>query len=105
MSTPSTQSYILALLTAGGGITGYARTGSVPSIAAGVTVGALYALGALRMQNRQTYGAELALAASVLLAGSSMPRAVRTLKPLPVGLSVVAAFGLWRFGGEVWRRV
>lgn len=32
---------ILGALTAGGGITGYARTGSVPSIAAGVTVGAL----------------------------------------------------------------
>ena len=38
---PSNQALILALLTAGGGITGYARTGSIPSIAAGVTVGAL----------------------------------------------------------------
>ena len=38
---PSTQAFILACLTAGGGITGYARTGSIPSIAAGVTVGAL----------------------------------------------------------------
>jgi hypothetical protein len=38
---PSTQAFLLALLTAGGGITGYIRTGSVPSIAAGVTVGAL----------------------------------------------------------------
>lgn len=33
--------FALATLTAGGGITGYIRTGSVPSIAAGVTVGAL----------------------------------------------------------------
>ena len=31
----------LGALTAGGGITGYVRTGSVPSVAAGVTVGAL----------------------------------------------------------------
>lgn len=38
---PSTQAFLLACLTAGGGITGYARTGSIPSIAAGVTVGAL----------------------------------------------------------------
>jgi hypothetical protein len=36
-----TVALILGTLTAGGGITGYARTGSVPSIAAGVTVGAL----------------------------------------------------------------
>ena len=38
---PSTQAFILALLTAGGGLTGYIRTGSVPSVAAGMTVGAL----------------------------------------------------------------
>jgi hypothetical protein len=36
-----TSALILGALTAGGGITGYARTGSVPSIAAGVTVGSL----------------------------------------------------------------
>lgn len=41
---PSTQAFFLALLTAGGGITGYVRTGSVPSIAAGCTVGALVRL-------------------------------------------------------------
>jgi hypothetical protein len=31
----------LGALTAGGGITGYVRTGSIPSVAAGITVGAL----------------------------------------------------------------
>ena len=36
-----TAALILGALTAGGGITGYVRTGSVPSIAAGVTVGSL----------------------------------------------------------------
>ncbi|KAL8978037.1 MAG: hypothetical protein Q9205_006284 [Flavoplaca limonia] len=41
MDAPSTQAFILACLTAGGGITGYVRTSSIPSIAAGVTVGAL----------------------------------------------------------------
>jgi hypothetical protein len=33
--------FILGALTSVGGITGYVRTGSVPSIAAGLTVGAL----------------------------------------------------------------
>jgi len=33
--------YILGALTAGGGTMGYIRTGSVPSIAAGLTVGIL----------------------------------------------------------------
>lgn len=35
---------VLGALTAGGGIAGYARTGSVPSVAAGVTVGSLVRL-------------------------------------------------------------
>lgn len=36
-----TPAFILGLLTAGGGITGYVRTGSLPSVIAGVTVGTL----------------------------------------------------------------
>jgi len=97
MST-STSAFILAALTAGGGITGYVRTGSVPSIAAGVTVGTLYGLGGLRIQNHQPYGVELALLASILLAGSSIPRALRSQKPLPAGLSLLALYGLFTFG-------
>lgn len=53
------------------------------------------------MQAKQTYGVELALLASLILAGSSIPRAIKTQKPLPVGLSVVAALGLVRFGMAV----
>ncbi|KAH8814998.1 transmembrane proteins 14C-domain-containing protein [Xylogone sp. PMI_703] len=93
-----TSAFILGLLTSGGGIMGYARTGSVPSIAAGVTVGALYLLGGYRIQNRQPYGVELALLASVVLAGSSIPRAIRLQKPIPTGLSILALYGLYTFG-------
>lgn len=96
---PSSQiAYILGVLTAGGGITGYARAGSVPSLAAGCSVGALYLIGGYRIQNKQTYGIELALLASVVLAGSSIPRALRSQKPLPIALSVLAALGLYNFG-------
>ena len=62
-----------------------------------------YGLGGYRIQTRQPYGVELALLASVVLAGSSVPRAIKTQKPLPVGLSLVAAFGLWRFG-SLWNK-
>ena len=41
---------------------------------------------------------ELALLASVVLAGSSIPRAIKSQKPLPIGLGLVAAFGLYRYG-------
>jgi uncharacterized membrane protein (UPF0136 family) len=58
----------------------------------------LYALGGYRIANRQPYGVELALLASVVLAGSSIPRAIKTQKPLPIGLSIVAVFGLYNYG-------
>jgi len=90
--------YILSALTSIGGITGYVRTGSVPSITAGLLVGALYGLGGYHISKRQPYGIELALLASVLLAGSSFPRAIRSGKPLPAGLSALAATGLFVYG-------
>ncbi|KAA8576490.1 hypothetical protein EYC84_006602 [Monilinia fructicola] len=90
--------YILGALTAGGGTLGYVRTGSIPSVAAGLTVGSLYLVGGYRIQNRQSYGVELALLASIVLAGSSIPRAIRSQKPLPAGLSLLALYGLFTFG-------
>ncbi|KAK3208422.1 hypothetical protein GRF29_77g687652, partial [Pseudopithomyces chartarum] len=96
---------ILGALTAGGGITGFARTGSIPSVVAGVTVGTLYILGGLRVRNAQPYGVELGLLASIVLAGSSIPRALRSQKPLPIGLSLLAVFGLYAFGSAWSSRV
>jgi len=90
--------YILGAITAGGGTMGYVKSGSIPSIVAGLTVGTLYLLGGYRVQNRQPYGIELALLASIVLAGSSIPRAIRSQKPLPAGLSVLALYGLYTFG-------
>ncbi|KAF2186866.1 hypothetical protein K469DRAFT_725544 [Zopfia rhizophila CBS 207.26] len=103
MAPLSTIALVLGALTAGGGITGYIRTGSVPSVAAGVTVGTLYALGGFRLRNRAPYSVELGLLASIILAGSSIPRAIKTGKPLPIGLSILASYGLWAFG-SAWSR-
>ncbi|KAK0392726.1 hypothetical protein NLU13_2221 [Sarocladium strictum] len=98
----STISYVFGAMTAGGGIMGFAKTGSMPSIIAGCTVGFLYGLGAYRTANRQPYGIELSLLASVVLGGSSIPRAIRLQKPVPIMLSVLATFGILTFG-SAWR--
>jgi len=97
-----TPAFIIGALTAGGGSYGYFKTGSIPSVAAGLTVGTLYLLGGYRIQNRQSYGVELAFLASIILAGSSIPRALRSQKPLPAGLSLLALYGLYTFG-NAWR--
>ncbi|TVY45267.1 TMEM14 protein-like protein [Lachnellula subtilissima] len=90
--------YVIGALTAGGGSFGYIKTGSLPSVIAGITVGTLYLLGGYRIQNKQSYGVELALLASIVLAGSSIPRALRSHKQLPTGLSVLALYGLYTYG-------
>jgi len=77
---------------------GYVRTGSIPSIVAGLTVGSLYILGGYRIQTKQSFGVELALLASIILAGSSIPRAIRLRTPVPTGLSTLALYGLYTFG-------
>jgi len=92
-----TPAYLIGALTAGGGTFGYIKTGSIPSVVAGVTVGTLYLLGGYRIQTKQSYGVELALLASIILAGSSIPRALKSQKPLPAGLSLLALFGLYTF--------
>jgi uncharacterized membrane protein (UPF0136 family) len=91
----------LGALTSLGGMIGYARTGSIPSIAAGLSVGALYLYSYSRLRGGQSYGEELGLLASAVLGGSSIPRAIKTKKMVPVGLSVLAVYGLVVFGAAV----
>ncbi|KAK1981436.1 transmembrane protein 14C [Colletotrichum cereale] len=99
----SVPSFVLGALTATGGIIGYARTRSVPSIVAGISVGLLYGLGGYRIQNSEPYGVELSLLASAVLGGSSIPRALRLRKPVPILLSVLSLFGLYTYGNEFRR--
>lgn len=112
-----TPAAILGALVSIGGIIGYSlvlpnpsaktrsnipsrRTGSIPSIAAGLSVGALY-LYSYSLQKRQApYGVELALLASVILGGSSIPRAIKTGKPVPQMLATLSLLGGGFYG---WR--
>ena len=48
--------YTMGALCLGGGLTGFYKTRSMPSLIAGGGVGLLYLLAARRMQTGQTYG-------------------------------------------------
>lgn len=93
-----TSAGVLSALTSLGGVIGYSRTGSIPSIAAGLSVGALYLVSLVRLRNGQSYGEEIGLVASTVLGGASVPRAIRLRKPVPIVLSLLATYGLVVFG-------
>ncbi|EIE89956.1 hypothetical protein G6F57_000004 [Rhizopus arrhizus] len=83
-------SYTMAGLCVAGGVIGFARTRSVPSLVAGLGVGALYGAAGRLIQQNKDYGHETAVAASAILGGAMIPRAIKTKKPLPIALSVIS---------------
>ncbi|KAL3461465.1 transmembrane proteins 14C-domain-containing protein [Aspergillus heterothallicus] len=101
MASPTTSALTLSLLTSLGGTIGYLRTGSLPSVIAGVSVGALYLLSFFRLRSGQAYAEEIGLLASIVLGGASIPRAIRLRKAVPIVLSILAVYGLVVFGGAV----
>ncbi|KAG8876466.1 hypothetical protein FRB97_004156 [Tulasnella sp. 331] len=90
----------MAGLCAVGGVTGFVRTRSMPSLVAGLGVGALYAWSAMNIQNGSPQaGLQGAFAASVLLFISSMPRVKKG--PVPVTLALTGAGTAFYYGNTL----
>jgi len=87
-----------------GGLVGYARKGSLPSLLGGVLVGALYIHSAnlLRTDRRGLAGLRAVLVSTVVLLGSSLPRAQKG--PVPALLSVLGLLHLVYYGWAYSRR-
>ncbi len=121
--------YLLAALTSGGGAVGYIMTGQVHSIVVGCGFGLLCisihpthyvftpsaiwltgdidASGGYRIGRGQAQGVETCLAASILLGGPVIPRAILLRRPTPIFLSLLSVCGLVTFGNEYlmqWRQ-
>ncbi|KAG9040967.1 hypothetical protein FS837_012902 [Tulasnella sp. UAMH 9824] len=91
--------FAMAVLCAFGGVIGFARTGSVPSVIAGLSIGALYGRSAdLILHGDPNVGIQGALAASVFLCVSSVPRALAKRKPVPAILAVAGTVAATYYG-------
>lgn len=94
---PSAKIYfiIFGVLTIAGGIIGFVKAGSTPSLIAGSVAGILLLVAAFLLPAHQLAGLILALVVSVLLAGQFVPKFIRTGKVMPAGvMSILSVIGI-----------
>ncbi|KAN0138199.1 Transmembrane proteins 14C domain containing protein [Lactarius tabidus] len=92
--------FVMGALCIVGGVTGYVRTRSIPSIVAGVGVGALYIYSGDSIRKHTAGGIETALGASALLFLSSIPRAAKG--PIPALLTVTSTAAGAYYGKTIY---
>jgi uncharacterized membrane protein (UPF0136 family) len=86
---------IFGALTIVGGVIGYVKAGSVPSIIAGAITGVLLLVAGFVLPEHRVAGLALAFIVSLLLAGQFIPKFIRTGKAMPAGMmSILSAIGL-----------
>ena len=92
--------WTLSGLCAIGGIMGYARKGSLPSLIAGGSIAALYGAAGYLLKENADYGLELALGTSSVLLATGLGRAIpsRFKKPVPVVLTVLGGLSTGFYG-------
>jgi len=95
METSKIYFLIFGVLTIAGGIVGYVKAGSAPSIIAGSITGILLIVAALLLPEHRAAGLAVGLIISLLLAAQFIPKFIRTGKVMPAGLmSVLSAIGI-----------
>ncbi len=85
---------VFGILTIAGGVVGYVKAGSLPSIIAGSITGVLLLVAAFLLPEHRAAGLATAFIISLLLAGQFIPKFLRTGRVMPAGmmsiLSVIA---------------
>jgi len=86
---------LFGILTIAGGIIGYVKVGSTPSIVVGSITGVLLFIGGWLLPEHRAAGLLTVLIVSVLLALWFVPKFIRTGKAMPAGMmSILSAIGV-----------
>ena len=87
--------FIFGALTIIGGIVGYVKAGSLPSIIAGAVTGVLLLVAASLLSSHRLVGLATPFVVSLLLAAQFVPKFIRTGKVMPAGLmSILSIIGI-----------
>lgn len=86
---------IFGVLTIAGGVVGFVKAGSMPSLIAGSIAGILLLIAAWLIPERVVAGLSVGLIVSLLLAAQFIPKFLRTGHVMPAGLmSTLSAIGI-----------
>ena len=95
---------IFGILTIAGGIIGYVKAGSTPSIIAGSITGILLIIAAWLLPEHRAAGLAAGLIVSLVLAAQFVPKFIRTGKVMPAGMmSILSVIGIV-IGLVAWMR-
>jgi len=86
---------VFGILTIAGGVIGYVKAGSMPSIIAGSISGILLLVAAFLLPDYRVAGLATGLIVALLLAGQFIPKFIRTGKIMPAGMmSILSVIGI-----------
>ncbi|KAJ2158992.1 hypothetical protein GGF46_003360 [Coemansia sp. RSA 552] len=85
-----------------GGAIGFAKGRSVPSLVAGVGIGAVYAYAGWKIQKNEYRGYDVALLASSLLLFAMGPKAFRTRSIVPVTMTTMGTAATAYYGKKAY---
>jgi uncharacterized membrane protein (UPF0136 family) len=86
---------VFGILTIFGGIIGYVKAGSKPSIIAGSITGILLLVAGFLLPEHRVAGLVIALIVSIVLALQFVPKLIRTGRVMPAGMmSILSVIGI-----------
>jgi uncharacterized membrane protein (UPF0136 family) len=95
MSATKIYFIVFGILTIAGGVIGYVKAGSMPSIIAGSISGILLLVAAFLLPDYRVAGLATGLIVALLLAGRFIPNFIRTGKAMPAGMmSILSVIGI-----------